>query len=73
MLNFYPIIYRRIDDAGDVIGPSHLPWPLEYADALGINPGVMAFMYSRECYDKAGEYRLDLEGVEDVELWVRIG
>ena len=32
----------------------------------------MSFMYRRECYDQTGPYRLDLEGVEDVELWVRV-
>lgn len=61
---------RRIDDDGKFLGDSFMPWQLDYPDVLGINPGIMSFMYTRDCFDRAGPYRLDLEGVEDVELWV---
>jgi hypothetical protein len=63
---------RRIDDDGKFLGDSFMPWQLDYPDVLGVNPGIMSFLYTRKCFDRTGPYRLDLEGVEDVELWVWI-
>ncbi|MFT7538774.1 MAG: glycosyltransferase involved in cell wall biosynthesis/GT2 family glycosyltransferase [Lysobacterales bacterium] len=68
-LDFVYCQYHRINAAGEITrleklkGPKHL----SFGNYIGA-----CFLYSRKVLERIGEYRSDLELVEDYEYWLRV-
>ncbi|MCX6344982.1 MAG: tetratricopeptide repeat protein [Armatimonadetes bacterium] len=45
---------------------------LSYNSILAANPGIAAFMYTRDCLESVGIYDTSIEGAEDWDMWLRI-
>lgn len=64
--------HNKIGENGGLIAEHALRKPPRLTTIVKGNPGLAAFMYRRSCFSTAGEYREDLQGVEDWEEWGRM-
>lgn len=63
--------YARIDEDGQITCVSR-DQDLSYHSVLAANPGIVSFIYRRDCQEKVGMYDTELEGAEDWDMWIRI-
>lgn len=64
--------HEKISESGQLITIHTLREPPTQGILVKGNPGIAAFMYRQSCWEKAGRYREDLQGVEDWEMWSRL-
>lgn len=63
--------YARIDEHDRITCISR-DQDLSYHSVLAANPGIVSFLYRRDCQEKVGMYDPELEGAEDWDMWIRI-
>ena len=69
-VDFVYSAFRYIDDLGKPTSEVKVPdppWTLRFTNGIGA-----CFLYRRGVYDEVGEYRTDMEYVEDYDYFVRI-
>ncbi len=69
-VDFVYSAYRNVDERGTVVGTHSkppMPWQLSLRNIVG-----PCFLYRRRVYEELGEYRQDMEYVEDYEYWLRV-